>query len=570
MRFVLYDRWGTRKGDLAGLRSAKQTRGVDGSDSLELTLGTTGIVPAKGDRIVLAEDGTYREYEVTSPRLTRSSTRPDLSVVAQTSLLELDSVFLRRLWLANYTVEGAVRKALEGTRWTLGTVETDGYSNWNSLYTTPLRLIQNVCEAYGLELMTTFEKASDGLGIGVRRIDLVKAQGQADSTNPPRFEYSRNLPSVKQTISADTPKTRVYAYGAVLANSNAATEGEIGYGERLTFASINDGKEFVEDAPATELWGIPDATGTKQPAAAVLIDSSCDSANTLLAEAKAALDKSKTPVVTYEADVTTFALDASLGDRVLVLDETFSPKLVVDGRVLKTERDLLDPSNTRLTLGNLTKTLTQSAKAEQQKLDQLIEDSGLWSSSAKDLLTGTQDGFSALGASCNIGVSGKSLDAGKDYQTIGPEGTFTPTITGWTGSVRPGDDGSIFELADLGLKVRKAGWYTLEGAAQIRTPGPWLTTETLVEEVDATFYVVKSDGSSEALAGPGAVFTKSDGELNMITKGMASASTWLDAGDTVQIHYECTVTPPSLDPRNVLIGRRSWLRVFKVPYGNLK
>lgn len=117
-----------------------------------------------------------------------------------------------------------------------------------------------IIETWGGELETLI--VHDGASIVSRRVGVRAKRGNQNSAK--RFTWTKDLVSVKRSVASDNPKTRVYGYG-----KGVETEGG-GYGRRLTFGDINGGKDYVEDAEATTVWGHPDGEGGILPARRVI------------------------------------------------------------------------------------------------------------------------------------------------------------------------------------------------------------------------------------------------------------------------------------------------------------
>lgn len=159
---------------------------------------------------------------------------------------------------------------------------------------------------------------------------------------------------MKRTVASENPKTRVYGYG-----KGVETEGG-GFGRRLTFGEINGGKDYVEDAEATSIWGHPDGDGGILPASCSYVNEQCEDAVQLLKETREYLERAKEPRVTYEASVIDLCAYGRLwegvgvGDDVAIIDKGFSDDGIrLRGRVSKIERDLLS-GGAKVTFGNLT------------------------------------------------------------------------------------------------------------------------------------------------------------------------------------------------------------------------
>lgn len=130
---------------------------------------------------------------------------------------------------------------------------------------------------------------------------------------------------------------------------------------------------YVDDVNITEV-----TTTAIHPAEGIYKNGDCEDKQQLLDETKAELKRRSTPTVSYEADVLTLTkagmdtAGVALGDRVLLVDTTFTPDLRLAGRVLQLEEDLLDPALTVITIGNIIERFTASSRSAEQRLDRVI------------------------------------------------------------------------------------------------------------------------------------------------------------------------------------------------------
>lgn len=166
-----------------------------------------------------------------------------------------------------------------------------------------------------------------------------------------------------------------------------------GYSRKISFADINDGKAYVEDATALAIWGIPGPNGTRIHSEADAEFPDCEDPKQLLTLTKEALKTRSQPVVSYECDVTSLAAagvnaeGTDIGDTVHIIDTSFPTPLRLEGRILQIEQDLAgDQTATTITLGNITTGITRQDDAWRRQLDQLISNSGAWN----DAATGTK------------------------------------------------------------------------------------------------------------------------------------------------------------------------------------
>lgn len=133
------------------------------------------------------------------------------------------------------------------------------------------------------------------------------------------------------------------------------------------------------------------ATTTIHPAEGIYENGDCEDKQQLLAETKAELERRSVPTVSYEADILTFARSGTdlqgvgLGDRVLLVDTTFTPDLRLAGRVLQLEEDLLDPALTTVTIGNIIERFTTSNRSAEQRLERVVAESAAWNTSSQQI-----------------------------------------------------------------------------------------------------------------------------------------------------------------------------------------
>ena len=88
----------------------------------------------------------------------------------------------------NVTAQVAMEAAIEGTGWTLGTVETTSLQSTNFYYITPLQAIQKVIETWQIEPDFYFE--FDGKAITGRKIDVLQQRG---SLTGERYVYGSDI-----------------------------------------------------------------------------------------------------------------------------------------------------------------------------------------------------------------------------------------------------------------------------------------------------------------------------------------------------------------------------------------
>lgn len=385
---MIFDRWGNPLGDLPYAIKAIRTRATDGTDTLDIT--TIGEIN-KDERIVFKDSlNRWAEYLCQSTQTARAAGMPVTVAYCTGSIAELSRTYIEDKRNRNANAKACLAKALEGTRWTVGTVETGtitGTADLAFYHCTVLEAVQKTADTYGLEVQTEYQPDPTGNQIGQRIIHLVEHRGSTNTTK--RFEYGKDLTQIKRDIDAGDVITRLYGWGKGIEQTNDQGEATGGYSRKISFADVNNGKPYIQDDQALANWGIVGADGTKHHSEASADFPDCEDPKELLNLTKAALKTRTTPVVSYTADVTALGQagydpeGTDVGDSVQIIDTSFTTPLRLEGRILQIEEDLAGSlADTKITLGNIRQSYTQRMAAQQQALDKLVSNSGAWNSAA--------------------------------------------------------------------------------------------------------------------------------------------------------------------------------------------
>lgn len=392
--FTRFSRWGDNLGRLT-VSAATHADALDGTDELHITCAEDLV---KGDRIVWIDlQGVCHEHIVdTIDRVHDDDGAPETQAVCINSVNETWDD-----WLDDKRPSGSVAVALASiladTRWEVGTCDQGGSASRTFYHESVREGLAGIIETWGGELETLI--VHDGASIVSRRVGVRAKRGNQNSAK--RFTWTKDLVSVKRSVASDNPKTRVYGYG-----KGVETEGG-GYGRRLTFSDINDGKDYVEDAEATAVWGHPDGEGGILPAVASYVNEQCDDAAQLLQETQDYLEQVKEPKVTYTASVIDlYAFGRSwegvgVGDDVAIIDKGFSAEGVrLHGRVSQIERDLLTGDAT-VTFGTLTDNMADMWQSVSNALKSNSQQNAIYDAAAGTSVSWLQQLQAALNAQFN-------------------------------------------------------------------------------------------------------------------------------------------------------------------------
>ena len=359
--FTRFSRFGANLGRLHAM-GATHTEALDGTDELKITCSDD---VNKGDYIVWIDNqGVPHEHIVDDVDREHGE-----DGTIETTFTGVNSI--AELWddwtddkRPSGQVATALQSVLNGTRWTVGTCDVTTSASVVLYHQSARESISDILDAWGGELETTI--ATNGSEVTGRSVGVRRLRGNQQS--PKRFTWTKDIKTIKRKVSSDNPKTRVYGYGKGVETESG------GYGRRLTFASINGGKSYVEDAAATRIWGHPGADGAILPACTSYVNEQCEDAAQLLAESNAYLAEVSEPTVSYEAsviDLYAFGREwegVGIGDRVAIIDKGFSESGVrLAGRVSKLERDLLT-GDAVVTFGNLQDSMADMWQSVSQTL----------------------------------------------------------------------------------------------------------------------------------------------------------------------------------------------------------
>ena len=337
MRVSFFNQDGTPKNvGEPDVLDAKLTSTLDGEETLELTLRRFWGV-SKQDRVVLMINALFREFIVSSPQETSST----CSLVCKGAMSELESVFVKDFTISNASCSAALAQALKGTRWTPGTTTASTKWSISKQFITAREAVQAVCDTFGQRPVVSFQVDRNGIA---QRVLGLAAEDSAGQEVEHRFEFRHDLLSVKRTVDASTLMTRVFAFGKKTDDKNELS--------RITMASANGGKEFVEDTTASARFGVLDG---------ITLEDDITEPAQLLSAASLMLRQNSAPKETFEADVATFDFpNPRPGDLVQIIDTEWSPALRLDAQITKVEQDLLNPANTKITIGNTIPTMRMS------------------------------------------------------------------------------------------------------------------------------------------------------------------------------------------------------------------
>lgn len=377
------------------LLALTHTDELNGEDSVDIA---TTFALKQGYRLVWVDRlGEVHEHVCQDPKGLHAGGETVYTDTAINSICETYGDYIEDKRPYGYGFLQALNVCLEPTRWTAGTVDQPGTvdKGLTFYHTNSRESLKSILECGG-ELET--EIGVSGGKVASRKVGIRSHRGAKGGHR--RFTYTKDLTSVSRTEHYGAI-TACYGYGKGIETDTG------GYGRKLTFGDINNGKNYVEDATALKLYGRPDGRGGHAHVFGQYENPNCEDAATLLAETHAYFNSRKEPGVTYEADVVDLVQfgrdweDVAVGDDVQIVDTCFGPALRCEGRVTKLVTDELGGAM-RVTLGNVTETITDMLLAQQQKVSSLSKRSSNWDVAASTPPSYLQQVMDSMNAQFNL------------------------------------------------------------------------------------------------------------------------------------------------------------------------
>lgn len=421
------------------LLALTHTDELNGEDSVDIA---TTFALKQGYRLVWADRlGKVHEHVCQDPKGLHAGGDTVYTDTAINSICETYGDYIEDKRPYGYGFLQALNVCLGPTRWTAGTVDQTGTvdKGLTFYHTSAREALQSILKCGG-ELET--EITVSGGRVTSRRVGIRSHRGAKGGHR--RFTYTKDLASVSRTEHYGAI-TACYGYGKGIETDTG------GYGRKLTFGDINNGKNYVEDATALKLYGRPDGRGGRAHVFGQYENPNCEDAATLLAETRAYLDSRKEPGVTYEADAVDLVQfgreweGVAVGDDVQIVDTAFSPALRCEGRVTKLVTDELG-GTVRVTLGNVTETIADMLLAQQQKVSSLSKRSSSWDVAASTPPSYLQQVVDAMNTQFNMSGSSytfTSFEQGTIYASVPMDANGRST----TGK------GSAMQLCSQGFRI---------------------------------------------------------------------------------------------------------------------
>lgn len=364
-------------GDVFELRYTEELNG-----QRALTITTTQPLE-KGWRI-LTVDGTgkWREHVITGIDEAHQDMRALMGTYSGVWSLQSDLCGVICDTMPGVRTDGGVSAAValeslltHTSRWGVGTV-TSGTRAGASFYNmSAWEALGVLSETWKCEVDAQITVGMDG--VVSRDIALYEHMGSSDAVR--RFDWSYDLIGIRRKVSDEPVYARIIplGQGEQITDESGAISG---YGRRITIEDVNNGVKWLQNNEVANYLRLPDGNGGwEYPTRNVVFDQIQDK-QVLKDTALASINDYTVPHVTYTADVMQLAAagmdpkGVALGDEVQCVDKGFGKDGIrVSGRVVRMVVNGLDPSDIKLTIGEVSSEISNYFASIQKNFAQTQE-----------------------------------------------------------------------------------------------------------------------------------------------------------------------------------------------------
>ncbi len=275
--------------------------------------------PEKYDRILWwdADDGVWREHVV---RETKALPDGRCEVTADSALFETRCDFAEAARFENVGLRDVLKWLVPLTRFSAGTW-TYSKGGTESAWLSRMSVydaIRKLERLYHIEFYVEIEVDEAAQRVSGRRLSFCAEQGAWRGL---RLVHGKSLPAGYLHVTADEVVTALYGFGMSFGAYDEEGNATGGWTRRLTFGSVNGGRDYVGDERALERYGRTNPDGSRRHNFGYVIFEDEDDASALYAKTHHALQGMAVPRVEYAVDepIEASGVRVGLGDTVLVV-----------------------------------------------------------------------------------------------------------------------------------------------------------------------------------------------------------------------------------------------------------
>lgn len=294
---------------------------------------------------------------------------------------ELNDAPVERVSFDSATPLLVLQEILKNSRYQIGIVDSFEPKPFHLEMTNAMYAINQMIDTWGGEIR--FRVQVSGSKIAFRYVDFLTRRGRVTGK---RFEYRKDIQEIIRKVNTKNLKTAIYPIGKSIRNDD-------GTEEPLTIEDVEwsvangdpidkpKGQKWIGDPNALERWGYLNADGTRSHRFGFYENNDIEDPEELIQAGWKYLQESGIlePEVSYELTVLTLERLSGyeheavrLGDTVYVIDRGFKKPIVIEARVIEIERDLDKPKNSRIVLGNFTRTILNTVEQVRNDVEKRV------------------------------------------------------------------------------------------------------------------------------------------------------------------------------------------------------
>lgn len=370
------------KGVCVGMIEAIQTESIEPKDYIELSVlensSNSDLFTVGNYTGYIDDHGILNMYIIQTLEERNAMTK---HIVCEGMYIELCYELGVERNFASATIKDILKELLKDSTWEIGDVELEERHEFTITVTDKLSLLRRLSRLFECDLYFTYAIENNKI---IKRVNITKSRGKNTGK---RFEYGKDIKEIIRTVDLSEVRTAIVGTGKSYKDDH-------GNNKRTTFIDVEwsiangdpldkpKGLNYIEDPIAKARFGLD---GGKKNRVGFYDNGEIHEPEYLLSKTCQELLQNNEPKITYEVNV----LDlyrilgyeherVNVGDEVVIIDNEFRIPLRVHAQVIEIKKDLLNPSNTLITLGNFKDNFTDDFDRLKQLENKLDENQGIW------------------------------------------------------------------------------------------------------------------------------------------------------------------------------------------------
>jgi phage minor structural protein len=319
---------------------------------------------------IVSKDGSFKTYDLLDLTETAVGDRPSKALVCEAShVKDLNGVIIRPITFSGQAPESMLSSLLDGSGWQVGVVEYAGTGDMEfNDYPKCLQSVLDLAKEFDLE--PRFRTEMDGTRVVGKYVDLLDKVG---ANNGVRVDYGQDLTGFTKKVNNANKVTAVIGIGKEV-DGNKTTFSDVEWSTANGDPTDKPlSQDFVVDEEAYQLYN-----RDGRHVFAKFEDPQETSGEKLLDKSWDYLQRIKNGITSWDVKFIVLGRltgyehkDFNIGDTIIVNNSSTDTPQIVEARIVKYVRDLLDESNDSGVLGDYVELLSEDNKVIKTIQEQL-------------------------------------------------------------------------------------------------------------------------------------------------------------------------------------------------------